>query len=197
MEKNDLDWLDQDKIIRYRFIVFDPLRKDYPPSLDMKTNTIPSEKRFAIQEINVKIKDGTFISIPVSCEKCTLLAPAKEMIISYQERAPGADTSKTVKVFENQFGESHGLSCVNPFSKRRGNCPMLWNIFFIKNGVKIPYDPALAGPSSLISDVNQEGFKVAGWNDSQFPGGTTDWIEAYLDPVTKRYKVIIEIRYYN
>ena len=83
MEKNDLDWLDQDKIIRYRFIVFDPLRKDYPPSLDMKTNVIPSEKRFAIQEINVKIKDGTFIAIPVSCEKCTLLAPAKEMIISY------------------------------------------------------------------------------------------------------------------
>ena len=74
---------------------------------------------------------------------------------------------------------------------------MLWNIFFIKNGIKIPYDPALGGPSSLISDVNQEGFKVAGWNDSQFPGGTTDWIEAYLDPVTKRYKVIIEIRYYN
>ena len=67
MEKNDLDWLDQDKIIRYRFIVSDPLRKDYPPSLDMKTNTIPSEKRFAIQEINVKIKDGTFIAIPVSC----------------------------------------------------------------------------------------------------------------------------------
>ena len=75
---------------------------------------------------------------------------------------------------------------------------MLWNISFLKWGSKIPYAAASAdGPSSLISDVNQEGFKVAGWNDSQLPGGTGNWIEAYRDPVTKRYKVIIEIRYHN
>ena len=74
---------------------------------------------------------------------------------------------------------------------------MLWNIFFIKNGIRIPYEAGTDGPSSLISDITQEGFNVAGWNDSQFPGGTTNWIESYLDLVTKRYKVIIEIRYYN
>ena len=31
---------------------------------------------------------------------------------------------------------------------------MLWNIFFIKNGIKIPYAAASDGPSSLISDVD-------------------------------------------
>lgn len=79
-----LSWFDPDSgTTKWRLVIFDPEYTNYAPSLEMKSALLPGENRIAIQELDLKITDGTFIKTDVSCPKCRRDPLHPELLLLY------------------------------------------------------------------------------------------------------------------
>ena len=65
----NLSWIDPNSLtVKYRYVVFDPSYADYPPRVDMEGGWVAKDKRIAIQEHIVSLKED--IGWQVTCEAC-------------------------------------------------------------------------------------------------------------------------------